>query len=71
MATVVSTRSKIFLAAWLVTLFPLWFGVLQAQDAAPLPDYVIKQFGNPPAAPKGPLSKIGRASCRERVCYPV
>jgi len=29
----------------------------KAQEASALPDYVIKQFGKPPAIPKGPLSK--------------
>lgn len=31
-------------------------GVAQAQDAQPLPDYVTKEFGTPPAVPEGPIS---------------
>lgn len=38
----------------LLALFP--FDTVQAQHAKPLPDYVIKKFGQPPAVPKGPLS---------------
>ena len=30
---------------------------LRAQEAAPLPDYVIEQFGKPPPVPNGPLSE--------------
>ena len=57
MASTISTRSRIFLVAALVTFSLFWFGALRAQDAAPLPDYVIKEFGKSPAVPKGPLSK--------------
>ncbi|WP_299500192.1 DUF3179 domain-containing (seleno)protein [uncultured Roseobacter sp.] len=31
-------------------------GALQAQSADPLPDYVIEEFGHPPAVPEGALS---------------
>ena len=30
---------------------------MRAQEAPPLPDYVIEQFGEPPLAPEGPLSE--------------
>ena len=38
-------------------LFLLQVSLLQAQEAATLPDYVIEQFGQPPAIPEGPLSE--------------
>ena len=57
MASAISSQSRIFLIASLVTLSPLWFDTLQAQEAAPLPDYVIEQFGKPPEVPEGPLSE--------------
>ena len=57
MASAISSKSRIFLIASLVTLFLFWFNALRAQEAAPLPNYVIKEFGKPPAVPKGPLSK--------------
>ena len=57
MATAIFTRSRIGFIASLVTLFLCCYGPLQAQDAAPLPDYVVKEFGKPPTVPKGPLSK--------------
>ena len=57
MATAIFTRSRTGFIAFLVTLFLFWYGPLQAQDAAPLPDYVIKEFGKPPTVPKGPLTK--------------
>ena len=57
MASATSSKSRIFLVASLVTLFLFWFDALRAQEATPLPDYVIKEFGKPPAVPNGPLSK--------------
>lgn len=57
MASAISTQSRIFLIASLVTLSLFWFDALRAQEAEPLPNYVIEQFGIPPAVPKGPLSK--------------
>lgn len=57
MASANSFQSRIFLLAFLVTLSLLWFDAARAEGAAPLPDYVIKKFGKPPAIPKGPLSK--------------
>ncbi|MEP3275621.1 MAG: DUF3179 domain-containing (seleno)protein [Stappiaceae bacterium] len=57
MASAISTQSRIFLIASLVTLSLFWFDTLRVQAAAPLPDYVVEKFGNPPAVPEGPLSK--------------
>ncbi len=52
-----SSRSRIVLAGLLATLSLLWSEALRAQDPAALPDYVIEQFGSPPAVPDGPLSE--------------
>lgn len=57
MASAIDTRFLIFSIASLITLSLLWASALRAQEATPLPDYVIKQFGKPPAVPKGPLSE--------------
>lgn len=56
MASAIGTRSHVSLIASLITLSLSWVGTLWAQEAAPLPDYVIKEFGKPPAVPTGPLS---------------
>ena len=56
MALAMSYQSRIFFIASLITLSLFWFDALRAQEASPLPDYVIEQFGNPPAVPEGPLS---------------
>ena len=39
-----------------LVLSSVWSNGLHAEDAAPLPNYVIEQFGNPPQSPQGPLS---------------
>ena len=57
MASAIGSQSRIFLIASLVTLSLFWFDALRAQEAAPLPDYVIQKFGKPPAVPQGPLSR--------------
>ena len=57
MASAIISKSRIFLIASLVTLFLFRLDALRAQEAAPLPDYVITEFGKPPAVPQGPLSK--------------
>ncbi len=57
MTLAINSRNRVFLTALLVTFSLLWFDTVQAQEAEPLPDYVIKQYGNPPTVPKGPLSK--------------
>ena len=41
-----------------LALLPLfWANAAKAEETSTLPDYVIEQFGKPPAIPKGPLSK--------------
>jgi hypothetical protein len=57
MTLAISSQSRIFLIASLVTLSLFWFDALRAQEATPLPDYVTEQFGKPPAIPKGPLTE--------------
>ena len=57
MASAISSQSRIFYMASLVTLSMFWFETLQALEAVPLPDYVIAQYGKPPAIPEGPLSE--------------
>lgn len=57
MASVQSSRSRILLFASLMTFSLIGVNALQAQEREPLPDYVIEEFGNPPAVPEGPLSE--------------
>ena len=57
MAPATSSRSRTFFLASLVTLSLFWHDALRAQETPPLPDYVIEQFGQPPAIPEGPLSE--------------
>jgi hypothetical protein len=57
MASAMNSQFRIFFIASSITLSLLWFDALHAQEAAPPPDYVIAQFGNAPAVPKGPLSE--------------
>jgi hypothetical protein len=57
MASAISSKSHIVIIASLVTFSLFCFDALRAQETAPLPDYVIKEFGKPPAVPQGPLSR--------------
>jgi len=57
MASASRFQSRIFLIASFVTLSLFWSDDLRAQGKAPLPDYVIEEFGKPPAVPEGSLSK--------------
>jgi hypothetical protein len=57
LASASNFKSRVFLIASLVTLALFWFNALRAQDKSPLPDYVIAEFGKPPAVPQGPLSE--------------
>ena len=56
MTPVLRFSARITLAALLALSSLFWIGAATAQDRAPLPDYVIQQFGEPPAIPEGPLS---------------
>lgn len=55
MASAFSFPSRVFLFASLLALSFFWIDSLRAQEASPLPDYVIEEFGEPPAIPEGPL----------------
>jgi len=57
MSSVIFSQSRIFLVALFFTLSLFRFDTVQAQQAEPLPDYVIKKYGKPPAVPNGQLSK--------------
>lgn len=46
-----------FLIFSLALISLVWAHGARAEEASALPGYVIKQFGKPPAIPKGPLSK--------------
>ncbi len=65
MASSISSQSRILLIASLVTLSLFWFDTLQAQEAVPLPDYVIEQYGKPPPIPEGPLSEELQSAVQE------
>ncbi|MCP5082811.1 MAG: DUF3179 domain-containing protein [Alphaproteobacteria bacterium] len=68
MASALSSPSRILpsaLAAALCLVWSLaWAGGLKAKDAEALPDYVIKQFGTPPAVPTGPLPEKLKAAVK-------
>ena len=55
MATASNILSRSISGVILAALFPIWSTAVLAQDTA-LPDYVIEEFGTPPAIPEGSLS---------------
>ena len=57
MASVISSKARILLLVSLVTFSLFALDAVRAQEAAALPDHVIKEFGKPPAVPEGPLSR--------------
>ncbi len=57
MAMANSAQSRILFIVSFAALCLFWFDSARAENAAPLPDYVIEKFGNPPIVPKEPLSK--------------
>ncbi len=62
MVSALSSHFRILLIAPMVLVSFFWLDAikadgLQAKEATTVPDYVIKEFGRPPAIPKGPLSK--------------
>ena len=58
MAFVVNSQFRTLLAVAFMAMVSLfWVDTKHAQAAEPLSDYVIKQFGKPPAIPKGPLAQ--------------
>ncbi len=54
MLSTMNTLTRVFLTASLVVVGAFWSNAATAQQ---LPDYVIKEFGKPPAIPTGPLSE--------------
>ncbi|WP_342077574.1 DUF3179 domain-containing (seleno)protein [Yoonia sp. SS1-5] len=56
MAPLINAPSRIICILVLAALSLLSAGTLRAQQATDLPDYVIDQYGTPPAVPTGPLS---------------
>jgi len=57
MASANGIRSHSFLISLLVAVSLLYCGAPSAEEKTPLSDYVLKQFGKPPAVPERPLSK--------------
>ncbi|MEL6767155.1 MAG: DUF3179 domain-containing (seleno)protein [Pseudomonadota bacterium] len=55
---------RAFFTASLIGLFLLPADAAWAERAAPLPDYVIEEFGQPPAVPSGALSEELREAVR-------
>ncbi len=56
MTSAFGSISRVLFVATFAALALFRIDPLRAQEAAPLPDYVIEQFGQPPAIPQGPLS---------------
>jgi len=56
MASAIGSRSRSILVAALAICSYIWVGAALAQSSDPLPDYVVEEYGNPPAVPDGPLS---------------
>lgn len=57
MTASISFKSRVFLTTLFAIFSLFWVDALRAQQAKPLADYVIKQYGKPPAIPNGALSK--------------
>ncbi|WP_424970701.1 DUF3179 domain-containing (seleno)protein [Dinoroseobacter sp. S76] len=57
MAVFQVSRIRSWTVAGMAALSLLWPGALAAQQAEPLPDYVLEAFGAPPEIPEGPLSE--------------
>lgn len=55
---------RFFAAALFALASALWISAASAQDSAPLPDYVIEQFGEPPAIPTGQPSDSLQAAIK-------
>lgn len=64
MRSVPRSPFRTLLTVSLTTLFLFHSDALQAREATPLPDYVIEQFGRPPAIPEGPLPEALQAAVR-------
>ena len=64
MISALGSHFRIISIAMFVTLSLIWTNALLAQDAAPLPDYVLEEFGERPAVPDGPLSEELQAAVK-------
>ncbi|MGB0631084.1 MAG: hypothetical protein ACPGRZ_10335 [Alphaproteobacteria bacterium] len=62
MLSVSSILSRLVPLAVLVAVLSSWSDAPRAEAKAPLPDYVIKEFGTPPAIPEGPLPEALQAA---------
>ncbi len=62
MASAISAQSCIVLIASLAMPSLFWSEALRAKEAVSLPNYVIEQFGEPPAIPEGPLPEAVQAA---------
>lgn len=51
-----ANQAHVLLFVLSIMISLLWVGTLKAEQSVPLPNYVIEQFGKPPAIPTGPLS---------------
>ena len=56
MTSALKTRFYIFCLSLLAAFVLFSPEAVRAKEADTLPDYVIKQFGKPPAVPSGPLN---------------
>ena len=56
MASTIGLQSRILSFVFFIVLTLGLSNALQAEEAKPLPQYVIEKFGTPPAIPDGPLS---------------
>ncbi|WP_305988961.1 DUF3179 domain-containing (seleno)protein [Roseibium sp. MMSF_3544] len=57
MVLAINSQFRIVLIVAAVAVSLAWSGAVRGQEAAPLPDYVIEQYGSPPPIPDGPLSE--------------
>ncbi|MEM6546997.1 MAG: DUF3179 domain-containing (seleno)protein [Pseudomonadota bacterium] len=58
-----SRSSTVFIASW-IALSLSWLGTAWAEQASTLPDYVIEEYGTPPAVPTGPLPEDVQAAVK-------
>ncbi len=63
--------AHLLIAALIPLLSLVGGGLAQAQERAPLPDYVIEKFGTPPAIPDGPLSEDLKRAVKMALVDPV
>ena len=71
MVSAIGFRTRFFLVASLVALSVFCAAAVRAQDAVQLPDYVIEEYGEPPAVPVGPLSDALRSAVQVAFVEPT